>query len=112
MVQDGVGISGVAGLDGGLRGKIVGEIGEGFAAVLGQGGAGDCFGVAMVLHIGVAKGEIGRGCRFTGMGVRVGEDSGVGGGRARGGKLLGPWNACAEARKALVSLMLRGVGGL
>ena len=87
-VEESVGIAGVAGLDGSLRGEIIGVVCHRFTGVLGLGEVGDCFGVAMVLHIGVAKREIGRGGGFAGMGTRVGEDSGVGVRRARGGQLL------------------------
>ena len=66
--QEGVGVAGVAGLDGGLRGEIVGVVGEGLAGTLGLGEVGDGFGVAVVLHGGVAEREIGRGCALAGMG--------------------------------------------
>ena len=83
--QEGVGVAGVAGLDGGLRGERVGVVGERLAGTLCLGEVGDGFGVAVVLHGGVAEREIGRGRALAGMGMRVGEDPGVGGGRARGG---------------------------
>ena len=78
--QEGVGVAGVAGLDGGLRGEIIGVVGEGLAGTLCLGEVGDGFGVAVVLHGGVAQRKIGGGCALAGMGAGVGEDPGVGGG--------------------------------
>ena len=86
--EEGDGIGGMTGSEGGLRAEEVGVVGEDVGA---GGGAesGLRFGVAVVKRVGVAEGELGGGGCVAGVRGGVGVDAVVGGGSARGDKLLG-----------------------
>ncbi len=90
VIEQGVGVGGVAGPERSLRAEEVGVVAEGVTAAAGGGVEGvDGVGVAMVEGVGVSDGEPrGRG-GFAGVRGGVDLHAGVGGRGSCGGELLG-----------------------
>ena len=94
LLREGGDLGGAVSVEEGLRGEVIGVVGEGGGIGCGGGQDGaaigvDGFGVALIKGVGVAEGEVGGGSLDAGMRLRVGGNAGEAGRATAGAELLG-----------------------